>query len=272
MRSLLYVPAASKRFIAKAHERGADVIILDLEDSVAPSDKLAARAMLGASVAAVRRGGAAVFIRINHDETGFEDAKAALLAGADGVYLPKAAPERVEHLDALLAETERSGSRPHLPIYALIEDAAGLLAAERIAAHPRVAGLSCGGEDLANALGAQPDADVLRLPKQLVHYAAKAHGRLSFGLFQSTADYADLDRLKRAAEEARRFGFDGASCVHPSAVPVLNAAFEPTQDEIAWAQRVLSGVESHGGNAFALDGQMVDAPVVDRARRILAEG
>ena len=270
-RSLLYVPASSTRFIAKAHTRGADVIILDLEDSVSAENKLAARSALASSIASVRQGGAAVYVRINADETGLADAEAALSGGADALYLPKASPERIDQIDRVLAEAESNTAKQRLPLVALIEDAAALLNADRIAAHPRVIGLSCGGEDLANALGARPDADVLRLPKQLIHYAAKAHGRRSYGLFQSTADYADLDRLKQGAEEARRFGFDGASCVHPSAVPILNAAFGPSPDEIAWAQKVLAGVKAHGDAAFAIDGQMVDAPVVGRARSILAE-
>ena len=129
-------------------------------------------------------------------------------AAADALYLPKASPERIDQIDRVLAGAESKAAKQRLPLVALIEDAAALLNADRIAAHPRVIGLSCGGEDLANALGARPDADVLRLPKQLIHYAAKAHGRRSYGLFQSTADYADLDRLKLGAEEARRFGFE----------------------------------------------------------------
>src|SRR5690606_21891236 len=140
--------------------------------------------------------------------------------------------------------------------------------AAAIAAHPAVAGLSMGGEDLATALGATPDPDVLRTPKLLIHYAAKAHGKLSLGLFRTVADYTDLPAIEAAAREARRHGFDGATCVHPSAVPILNTVFSPTVEEIGWARRVLAAAETTQAGAFALDGHMIDAPVIARARAI----
>jgi citrate lyase subunit beta/citryl-CoA lyase len=101
-----------------------------------------------------------------------------------------------------------------------------------------------------------------------VHYAAKAEGKLSFGLLQSIADYSDLEALAAAAREAKAHGFDGATCIHPSAVPILNDAFSPTEAERDWATRVLATAEGSDA-AFALDGRMVDAPVLARARRIL---
>ena len=160
-----------------------------------------------------------------------------------------------------------------MPFVALIEDAGAVLDARAMARAPRVMALSVGSEDLALSMGAQPTPEVLRYPKLLVHYAAKAEGLLSFGTLRSIADYADLEAIKVAAEEAKVFGFDGASCVHPSAVPVLNAGFSPSADEIAWARRVVEAsaeAEARGLGAFALDGRMIEAPAVARARRILA--
>jgi citrate lyase subunit beta/citryl-CoA lyase len=119
---------------------------------------------------------------------------------------------------------------------------------------------------VATALGAEPTPEVLRVPKLLVHYAAKAEGKLSLGLLRSVADYNDLDAIAAAGREARMHGFDGATCVHPSVVPVLNEAFSPGAEEIGWAERVLAA-GSEG--AFVVDGRMVDAPVIARARRIL---
>lgn len=273
-RSLLYVPANSGRFIAKAYERGADAIILDLEDAVPPGEKAAARAGLAEAVAAVGRSGAKVFVRINAETELLKlDAEAACLAGAFGLFLPKARnPKAIADLSAYLTPVERQARREEMPFVALIEDPGALLDARAIARVPRVMALAVGSEDLALAMGAEPTPEVLRYPKLLVHYAAKAEGCLSFGLLRSIADYGDLDAIKLAAGEARSFGFDGASCVHPSAVPVLNATFMPSEADVEWAKQVVQAAEeagARGAGAFALDGKMIDAPIIARARKIL---
>ena len=269
IRSLLYVPAHSERFIAKAHERGADAIILDLEDAVPQEHKQAARDGLPASVAAVRRNGAQVFVRINPDEGGTADALAACRAGADALYVPKVrSAEDLAQLDRVLAPLERELGRSAMRLVALIEHPAALLDASDIATGPRLMGLSLGGEDLALALGATPTPDVLRFPKLLVHYAAKAQGLLSFGMLRSIADYADTEAIAAAAREAWEHGFDGATCVHPAVVPLLNAGFAPDAAERDWAERVLAEANRQTG-AFTIDGRMVDAPVIARARAIL---
>jgi citrate lyase subunit beta/citryl-CoA lyase len=254
LRSFLYVPAHSERFVARAHERGADAIILDLEDAVPEVDKDRARDGLAEVVASVRRNGAKVFVRINAGERRRADGAAAVAAKADGIVLAKAARD------------ELGGFA--LPLIAMLESPAAVLDARDFARHPAVIGLLVGSEDLATELGATPIPEVLRFPKLLVHYAAKAEGKLSFGLLRSVADYADHAAIETAAREARQHGFDGATCVHPSVVPILNAAFTPSADEIAWAERVVAAAES-GAGAFTVDGRMVDAPVIARARTIL---
>lgn len=272
MRSLLYVPAHSERFIAKAHERGADAIILDLEDSVPPDAKQAARDGLAASVQAVRRGGARVLVRINSGERQEEDALAACRAGADMLYVPKVQrPEDLARLAATLERLEAAlGDDRKIRFIALLEDIGAVLDARMIATAPRIAGLSVGGEDLALAMGAEPTPDVLRQPKLLVHYAAKERGLLSIGMLRSTADFADAEGIKAAGREARAHGFDGATCIHPSVVPLLNTAFSPGAEQRAWAQRVVDAAAS-GQGAFLIDSRMVDAPVIARARAILAK-
>lgn len=270
IRSLLYVPANSERFVSRAHERGADAIILDLEDAVAPADKAAARAALATAVPSVGRNGAKVFVRINADEALMaDDAEAACWAGAYGLYVPKARDADVfGRLAGLLAPIEAELGRAETVFVAILEDAGALLDARAIARGPRLLALSVGGEDLALQLGAEPTPDVLRVPKLLVHYAAKAEGLLSFGMLRSTADYADSAGIAAAAREAREHGFDGATCVHPAVVPVLNEAFAPSAEELAWAQRVVDAAGQSG--AFVVDGRMVDAPVIARARRVLS--
>lgn len=272
IRSLLYVPASSERFIAKAHERGADAIILDLEDAVLPADKAAARAALAGAVPAVGRSGAKVFVRINAEpELRYGDAEAACRAGADGLYVPKARDATgFAELAAFLRPIEVSLRRAEMGFVALIEDPGAVLDARSIARGPRLIGLSAGGEDLALALGGEPVPEVLRLPKLLIHYAAKAAGLLSFGLLRSSADYADHEAITAAAREARMHGFDGASCVHPALVPLLNAGFSASAEELDWAGRVVSAAQGSAGS-FVIDGRMVDAPVIARARRLLGQ-
>jgi len=258
-RSLLYLPAHSERFLGKAHLRGADALILDLEDAVPEADKDRARAGLMSSVSQVGQAGAAVFVRINSGPRALIDTRAAKAAGASGVVVSKADPES---LAALASED--------IPLLALIESPGAVLDARLCAASKNVIALLVGGEDLATALGGQATPEVLRVPKLLVHYAARAEGKLSFGLLQSVADYSDLEAIAEAAREGRAHGFDGATCVHPSAVAILNAAFLPSDEEVDWARRVVELAESSDA-AFSLDGRMIDKPVLERARRVLGQ-
>ena len=274
IRSLLYVPADSERFVAKAHERGADAIVLDLEDAVAPSEKLKARTGLAASVPAVARNGAQVFVRINAG-TSRADAEAACRAGAYGLFVPKARdPQALVQLASYLDQMEREIGRQPMRFVAMIEDAGAVFDARIIGkASPRVLGLITGGEDIATSMGAEPTPEALRFPKLMVHLAAKAAGVLSLGLIRTVADYRDTDAITRAAREAREFGFDGATCVHPSVVPILNEAFSPSAAEIDRAKRLIAAAEAataQGKGAFELDGKMVDEPVVARARALWA--
>jgi citrate lyase subunit beta/citryl-CoA lyase len=258
-RSMLYVPAHSERFLSKAHQRGADAIILDLEDAVPEADKDAARAGLAGNVARAGHAGAAVWVRINSGARAMDDARAAAAAKVAGIVVAKAEPHGLAALAPL-----------GVKLLALLESPAAILDARACAAVPAVIGTMVGGEDLATALGARAVPEVLRTPKLLAHYATKAEGKLSFGMLRSIADYSDLAAIKASAEEARMHGFDGASCVHPSAVPILNAAFAPSAEEVVWATRVVDAAKDNAG-AFALDGQMVDKPIVEHARAVLAK-
>jgi citrate lyase subunit beta/citryl-CoA lyase len=274
IRSLLYVPAHAERFVARAHEREADAIILDLEDAVPPAEKANARAALASAVPAVSRNGALVFVRINAGNEA--DAEAACRAGATGLLVPKARdPDALRKLDALLDDIEHETTRQPLRLIPMIEDAGAVFDARAIGgATPRILGLITGGEDMAAALGAEPTPEGLRFPKMMVHMAAKAVGVLSLGMIRTVADYRDTEAMARAAREARELGFDGASCVHPSVVPILNAAFSPSAAEIDRARRLIAAAEAaaaEGKGAFVFDGKMVDEPVVIRARALLAK-
>lgn len=275
IRSLLYVPGSSDKFLSKAHERGADAVIIDLEDAVAPNAKAQARERLSHWVPKVGEGGAKVFVRINAEpELIVPDATAACRAGAYGLYVPKVgSPNILEQLDAALTPIEAEMAREATVLVPLIEDPAAIFEARSIARAGRVLALSAGGEDLATAMGAQPTPEVLRLPKLMIHMAAKAERVLSFGLMRTVADYSDSDSMRAAAREAREFGFDGASCIHPSVVSILNEAFSPSAKEIEWAHKVVAAdaeASASGIGAFTLEGRFVDAPIVERARATLA--
>jgi citrate lyase subunit beta/citryl-CoA lyase len=274
IRSLLYVPANAPRFVGRAHERGADAIILDLEDSVVPNDKDAARFALAEAVPAVGRNGAKVFVRINSEPERLEaDAEAACLAGAWGLLVPKArAPQALQHLAARLDIWESAAGRERMRLVPILEDPNAVLDARIIAlATPRILAMATGGEDLATEMDAEPSAETLRLPRMLVHLAAKAARIMSFGLMRSIADYSDLEGIAANAREARSLGFDGASCVHPSVVPVLNQAFSPSDMEVDRAKRLIAAFETAGVGAVSFEGKMVDLPIVERARRLLSK-
>ncbi|MCQ9616043.1 CoA ester lyase [Paenalcaligenes niemegkensis] len=276
IRSLLYVPGSASRFIEKAHLRGADAIIVDLEDAVAPNKKIAARQNLKKTVTSVGQKGTPVFVRVNNDaQLLYEDCIAACRAGAFGLYLPKISDvETLKNLDELLSPIEQEMQRPPLHFVPLIEDALGVIKALEIATGPRVYAISAGSEDLATSMGGLPTPEVLYLPKLLVHMAAKAAGVLSFGLLRSVADYKQIDSYKSSIAEARDFGFDGASCIHPSIVELLNEGFVPSEEELARAHRLVAAAQAQealGVGAFNFEGDFIDAPITARARALISK-
>ena len=276
IRSLLYVPASSERFVAKAAERGADAIILDLEDAVAPSEKAAARDKLAQTVPLVGRNGATVFVRINAEpERQRADAEAAVKAGAFGILVTKARDPNALRQIANWLEPLEKGRKPTV-LVPMIEDPGAVLDARALATStPRVFALLTGGEDLATALGGEPTPEVLTVPKLLVHYAAKAAGVLSWGLLRTVADYSDLAAIERSVREARAHGIDGATCVHPAVIPVLNKGFSPSPEELDHARRLVEAydkAQAGGVGAVEFEGKMIDEPVAQRARALLKRG
>lgn len=271
-RSLLYVPAHVPRFVAKAAQAGADAVLLDLEDSVPASEKMRARSALADAVPQAGAGGAEVFVRVNRPlAQAVPDIEAAAAAGAAGILLTKTlGAEHVQLVAELLAACERRPMR----ILPMIETAAALPRMEAVAAaSPRVAGLLVGAEDLAAECGATPDGELMVAAKLRAVFAAVAAGIPPLGTLGTVAEYRDAEAVGRLARRSRQAGFAGASCIHPSLVPVLNAAFAPTAAEVDLAERQLAAAaeaERAGRGAFVVDGMMVDEPVLARARRLLA--
>ncbi len=277
-RSLLYVPATRESFIARAHTRGADAIILDLEDAVAPAEKPAARAALAGAIPRVRQGGAEACVRINRPlRMAALDIDAAIAAGADALVLTKLmGPDHVRLLSELIAESEAAHGIPpgRTRCIGLVETAEALSSMEAIArADPRLVALGAGGEDLATDLGAEPSPDALYVPKMMAVLAARAAGILPLGFIGTVAGLSDPEGYRAMLRRSRKLGFACASCVHPSQVPVINEEYGDSPEAIDQARRMVAAFEAalaSGIGAVSFEGRMIDEPVVERARRLLA--
>lgn len=277
-RSLLFVPAHVERFIARAHERGADGVILDLEDAVPAERKPEGRAMLRASIASITRNGTAAMVRVNHNLRHIgQDLEAAVLPGLAALVLPKVEDAGfIRDVADTVAELERERGLPvgGIRLILQVETPGALFVLPAIAgAHPRVAAMTLGPEDYSAAMGGVPEPDTLLTPNYAVLCAARAAGILPLGFVGSIGAYSDIPAFAEMARRARRLGFRGALIVHPSQVGPLNEAFSPSAEELDWARRVVAAdaaARAEGRGAFPIDGKMVDPPVVRRAEEILA--
>lgn len=271
LRSLLFVPGDRPDRMEKAVGLGADALILDLEDSVAPAAKPAAREMVAAFLRTERR--ATVFVRINPLDSGLseDDLTAVLPARPDGIVLPKA--EGAATLAAI--DAKLSGDTMILPI-ATETPAAVFALGSYGGVTNRLAGLTWGAEDLPAAIGAatsrEPDGSYTApylLARSLTLFGAHAAGVPAIETVYP--DFRDSDGLAAYAARGRRDGFTGMMAIHPSQVAVINAAFSPTDAEIAHARAVVALFYANpGAGALALDGRMVDAPHLKSARALLA--
>jgi citrate lyase subunit beta/citryl-CoA lyase len=277
-RSLLYVPVTSERFVAKAHTRGADAIILELEDAVAPSEKERARGLVSEAAATVAQAGADVLVRINRPwRLAVRDIEATVGPDVRGLVLPKLdSAEHVLVLAEITEDVERERGLPsgHTVFFARIEGAKGLLnAAEIAAAHPRVVAVGLGSTDFSVATGIAPGGAGNAIASFQVVAAARAAGRVPLGLVSTITDFSDLDAFRRVAEESRAMGLRGAPCVHPAQVPILNEVFIATGEELARAGRIVEEYEralADGVGAITVDGEFVDVPIYEQAKRLLS--
>ena len=274
LRSQLFVPALSDQFVAKAHTRGADAIIVDLEDAIAPNAKAEARAALASVVQRIAAKGAPVFVRINNDPALLSaDLDAALAspiaASVTGIYLPKVEdPAQVRDVGLL---ARKAG----VALVLLLETPVGVLrAAELAAASDHVVGVVFGSEDYANAMGVVPTIDSMRYAAHAVALAGRAHGRAAWGVVGSLAEIGDLDLLGQMARTARHAGYTGALAIHPRQVSVLNEAFGATAQELIEAAAIVAAFDlamAEGRGAVQHNGRMLDKPIVERARALLAK-
>ena len=283
-RSWLFVPGDSAKKLGKAAGTGADVIIVDLEDSVAVSNKDQARQLACGWLTEQRR--VAQFgrwVRINAlDTTLWRDDLAGVMAGApDGIMLPKSAgPESIQTLAAELYEQEQrcglpTGSTRILALVSETAAAAITIPSYATAPLPRLHGLVWGGEDLSAAIGAarKYDAqgrwtDAFRFVRTQTLLTAHAKGVLPLDTLH--ADFADSEGLKRVAEEARADGFGGMLAIHPAQVPVINAAFTPGEEELGHARAIIAAFAAQpNAGTLQIDGKMIDRPHLVLAKRLL---
>ncbi len=277
-RSLLFTPATSPRKCAKAFECGADGVVIDLEDSVAVTEKTAARQAVADLLSMPRRG--PTFIRINAMSTAFclADLQAVMRSPPDGVMLPKVeSAAELQTIDWLLGQFEVENQLPvnGVELMPIVETARGLVAAVEIArASPRVRQIAFGAVDLARDMGLVIDDETgpLAHARFTLGVASRAAG-LRAPFDSAFAAHADLAGLRTSAERARAFGFEGKGCIHPAQVAVVNDVFSPNEAERAQARRIVAlfeDAERKGQAAVSLDGVMIDYPVAERARAVLA--
>lgn len=277
-RSLLFVPAISDKHIAKAASVGADAIQIDLEDSVPPERKAEARGRVQAIAEQVAVNGADIVVRINRPwRLAVADMEAAVSARVVALSLPKVpGPGHVQAIAEVLdeLEAERGLAPGHTGLIAMVETAEGLVRMNEIAAaHPRILGMIVGSEDLALSLGMRPEADGLYVPSVMSVAAARAAGVLPLGYIGSIADYADKEAFRAVIRRARALGFVGGFAIHPNQVVVMNEEFAPSPAEVEAARKLVTAFDdarAKGLGAVVHEGRMIDAPVVERARAVLA--
>lgn len=284
MRSLLFVPGDSEKKLEKGFGAGADVVIVDLEDSVAPQNKAMARDIAARFIIEHRsQTNSAIYVRVNDLSTGLTDEDLAALVAArpDGIMLPKSnSGQDVQHLSAKLRVREAEngladGAIRILPI--ITETAAGVLAAATYArASARLAGITWGAEDLSAAIGARAArdergryTDVFRFARTMTILAA---GSAEVAAVDTVfPNFRDMAAFEAECTEAERDGFTGKMAIHPAQVPVINAAFTPSVEAIAHSAAVVAAFESAGNpGVVAIGGKMYDRPHLRLAERLLA--
>ncbi|HEY6520863.1 MAG TPA: CoA ester lyase [Roseiarcus sp.] len=283
LRSLLFVPGDSERKFARARDCGAEALILDLEDSVAPSEKANARDRVAGLIGPDPERAWTFMVRVNALDTGLtlEDLAAVVKPGLDALLIPKvngaADLERIAHyLDALEAKACMASGSVKLASVATETPKAMFALGSYAPAHPRLIALTWGAEDLSAALGAtankEPDGS-WSFPYQLARaqclFAASDAGVMAIDTIY--ADFRDSDGLEQDCRRSRRDGFVGRLAIHPDQVAAINRAYAPSEAEVAQARKIVAAFEANpGAGALGVDGKMVDLPHLKAARKILA--
>ncbi|MEV6558605.1 CoA ester lyase [Nocardia sp. NPDC051756] len=270
MRSALYVPGSRPELFDKAMSSRADVVLLDLEDSVPPAAKDRARTAVAAWLSESRASGPRIWVRVNPGSIGEADLAAVAVAGVSAVCLAKTESAAQVHVaGAVLREFEPCPGG--IRICPILESASAVLAAREIAAAPRIDRLQLGETDLCAEIGVDPSPDDRELwaVRSQVVLASAAVG-IAPPLGPVRTDFGDLEALKVSTMALARMGFRGRACIHPAQVAVVNEVFAPDPADIERARALVARFDAAGGAALDDEGRMVDLAVVRRARRLLA--
>lgn len=282
-RSYLYAPGSAPEVMRKALVAGADAVVLDLEDAVAPQRKGEARAEVGALLRELASGdgqvsGSAVHVRINRSGDGYleDDLEAVVLPALGAIRLPKAeSPAAIASVAARLDELERArGIRPgRIRLYPTVESALGAVSIAELATSPRVARFAIGTADLLADIFAAGDDDLATLHVRSELVLRSRVAGIGPPVDSVFTDLEDLDGLRRQAGRARALGFQGKSIIHPRQLPAVHEVFTPSTEELNRAERIVAALEREdrgGSGVVSLDGSLVDAAVVARALATLA--
>ena len=278
-RSFIFVPGNRENMLERAKSFKADVIMVDLEDSVPPREKASAREMAKDWVPALSRQGQRVMVRVNSLDTGLTRSELETLVSPDlyGISLGKVESKwNIRDVDRMLYAIEPlAGVEPgSTKVVAWAETASALVDARDIAASSqRVIALAFGAEDFTNDMGIErsDSGDEVQVPRSLVPVAARAANVAS--LDSPFVAFQDPEALRADAQKARQMGFTGKHAIHPAQLDIINEVFSPAPDEVAYARRIMDAwdkAEAEGRGSLALDGRMVDVPVVKRAQNLLA--
>ncbi len=276
-RSLMYVPVNVDKYVDKAHTRGADVIQLDVEDSVPPAEKEKARTLVEAAAKKVRRGGADVVVRINRPlSLAVRDLEHSICPDVDGIACTKVdSASHIKLLDELVTELEekRGMTSGHTKFIAMVETADAFFRIHEIVrASPRIVATCIGGEDFALDNNMQPSGEALFYPKQHMIIAANSASIMPIGFIDSVAGFGDWDKFRKMVRRSRDFGFMGAGCIHPGQVTIVNEEYTPTTEEVEYARKIIKldkEAAAAGRGSWSLDGKMIDIPIIVRAQKLI---
>lgn len=282
VRSRLVIPINVSKFVQKANKRNADVIVLDLEDSIPYEEKEYARTLIPDAVQTISSKNTPIYIRVNSEEVSlYKDIEESVREGISGIVVPKVESGRdVEKIDQWITEHEKKENLEvgKLKISVLIETAKGFLAvADILKASKRIDTVSIGMEDLASDLGIilnQQTAASLNYFRLKLITVARSYDVIPLGLMGSIANYTDLDSYRKYAREAFELGFRGSSCIHPSQVEILNESFKYNQEEINEAREIVNVFNhalEHGRASASYEGKMIDYPHFKKYKQIINE-
>ena len=275
-RSQLYVPANNQKFINKAHLRGSDAVILDLEDSLSQKAKKDVLKNLKEIIPTVSQNGTDVLVRINSSRSLYEEElEHCIYPKLNAIVIPKLSKTKhIKRIIKIIDNLEKSRKiKNNIKILGLIEDTRGFFNAKKLSkASKRIISLILGFEDFSLNTRIAPKEEFLIFPKQFLLLICRYSNLIPYGFLDSISDFSNLSKLDKIARKSYEFGFEGSSCIHPSSIPILNNAFTPSKKEEEEAKKVIEVFEeclSKDLNVTKFKNKMIDLPIYKRALKVV---